>query len=254
LHAGVVIAEHARAALERLCRYGARPAFAHERLAWTAEGQIAYRLKRPWPDGRTHLVLPPVAFLRRLCGPLRRADQMVARQPDAQIHRRRQIEPVDLLVVERAIELVEPARQRRRLEVRTAEVLPQRLERPPRVRRRPGRRHHVPLQMVDHQAESIAQRAHRLGELARDLHGHTAGDASPRVVARSAHRLPVSRNQLSVIPPSSRPRDAPISKVPGMKWPKNASTAHRPLATRSSRSASDMPIRGATKNRCAPPS
>jgi hypothetical protein len=68
LHAGVVIAEHDRAALERLCRYGARPAFAHERLAWTAEGQIVYRLKRPWPDGRTHLVLPPVAFLRRLCG------------------------------------------------------------------------------------------------------------------------------------------------------------------------------------------
>ncbi|HEX2688947.1 MAG TPA: transposase [Kofleriaceae bacterium] len=25
-------------------------------------------LKRPWPDGRTALVLPPVAFLRRLCG------------------------------------------------------------------------------------------------------------------------------------------------------------------------------------------
>jgi hypothetical protein len=68
LHAGVVIAEHDRAAFERLCRYGARPAFAHERLAWTAEGQIAYRRKRPWPDGRTHLVLPPVTFLRRLCG------------------------------------------------------------------------------------------------------------------------------------------------------------------------------------------
>jgi len=51
-----------------LCRYGARPAFAHERLAWTADGQISYRLKRPWPDGRTELVLPPVALLRRLCG------------------------------------------------------------------------------------------------------------------------------------------------------------------------------------------
>ena len=68
LHAGVVIAEHDRAALERLCRYGARPAFAHKRLAWTAEGRISYQLKRPWPDGRTHLVLEPVAFLRRLCG------------------------------------------------------------------------------------------------------------------------------------------------------------------------------------------
>src|SRR5258705_13085280 len=59
LHAGVVIADHDREALERLCRYGTRPAFAHDRLAWTAAGQIAYRLKRPWPDGRTDLGLPP---------------------------------------------------------------------------------------------------------------------------------------------------------------------------------------------------
>ena len=66
LHAGVVIAEHDRAALERLCRYGARPAFAQDRLAWTADGRVSYRLKRPWPDGRTELA--PVAFLRRLCG------------------------------------------------------------------------------------------------------------------------------------------------------------------------------------------
>jgi hypothetical protein len=68
LHASVVIADHDRDALERLCRYGARPAFAQERLAWTSDGRIAYRLKRPWPDGRTELVLEPVAFLRRLCG------------------------------------------------------------------------------------------------------------------------------------------------------------------------------------------
>jgi len=68
LHAGVVIAEHDRDALERLCRYGARPAFALERLAWTDDGRISYKLKRPWPDGRTHLVMEPVAFLRRLVG------------------------------------------------------------------------------------------------------------------------------------------------------------------------------------------
>ncbi|HEX7840899.1 MAG TPA: transposase [Kofleriaceae bacterium] len=68
LHAGVEIADHDREALERLWRYGTRPAFAHERLTWTADGQIAYRLKRPWPAGRTELVLPPVALLRRLCG------------------------------------------------------------------------------------------------------------------------------------------------------------------------------------------
>ena len=63
-----MIADHDRTALERLGRYGARPAFALERLAWTDDGRIAYRLKRQWPDGRTELVLPPVAFLRRLCG------------------------------------------------------------------------------------------------------------------------------------------------------------------------------------------
>jgi hypothetical protein len=27
-----------------------------------------HQLKRPWPEGRTHLVLEPVAFLRRLVG------------------------------------------------------------------------------------------------------------------------------------------------------------------------------------------
>ena len=64
----MVIDSHDRAALERLCRYGARPAFAASRLEWTAEGKISYKLKRPWPDGRTHLVSEPVAFLRRLCG------------------------------------------------------------------------------------------------------------------------------------------------------------------------------------------
>jgi hypothetical protein len=54
--------------LERLCRYGARRAFTQDRLAWTSDGRISYRLKRPWPDGRTHLILEPVAFLRRLVG------------------------------------------------------------------------------------------------------------------------------------------------------------------------------------------
>ncbi len=68
LHAGVVIADHDREALERLARYGARPAFAHDRLTWTSDGRISYKLKRPWPDGRTHLVSEPVAFLRRLIG------------------------------------------------------------------------------------------------------------------------------------------------------------------------------------------
>ena len=63
-----MIADTDRAALERLCRYGARPAFAQDRLAWTDDGQIAYRLKRPWHDSRSALVLEPIAFLPRLCG------------------------------------------------------------------------------------------------------------------------------------------------------------------------------------------
>jgi hypothetical protein len=47
LHAGVVIADHDREALERLCRYGTRPAFAHERLAWTAdEVKVEMKLTR----------------------------------------------------------------------------------------------------------------------------------------------------------------------------------------------------------------
>jgi hypothetical protein len=53
LHGGVVIPDYDREALERLCRYGARPALAHDRLAWTTEGRVSYKLKRPWPDGRT---------------------------------------------------------------------------------------------------------------------------------------------------------------------------------------------------------
>jgi hypothetical protein len=30
-----------------LCRYGARPAFAHQRLAWTADGQAGGKHRRP---------------------------------------------------------------------------------------------------------------------------------------------------------------------------------------------------------------
>jgi hypothetical protein len=56
LHAGVVIAEHDRDALERLCRYGARPAFAQERLSWTDDGRIAYRSSQS--DARAIVIDP----------------------------------------------------------------------------------------------------------------------------------------------------------------------------------------------------
>jgi hypothetical protein len=51
-----------------LRRYGGRPALAVERLAVAAGGQVSNRLKRAWPDGRTHLLLSPIPFLRRLAG------------------------------------------------------------------------------------------------------------------------------------------------------------------------------------------
>ena len=68
------------------------------------------------------------------------------------------------------------------------------------------------LEVIDDEAEPIAQRPHRLGELARDLDRDLAGD-----LAAVVHRLPVSRNQVSLMPPSVRPRAYPTSNVPGTK-------------------------------------
>jgi len=48
LHAGLGIAPHERAKLERLCRYVSRPPVASERLALTASGQVRYTLKTPY--------------------------------------------------------------------------------------------------------------------------------------------------------------------------------------------------------------
>jgi len=48
------------------CRYGLRSAFSLRRLSLDDDGNAVYRLKRAWPDGRTHLRLEPLALLRRL--------------------------------------------------------------------------------------------------------------------------------------------------------------------------------------------
>lgn len=53
LHAGVVIAEHDRDALERLCRYGALPAFALERLVLVRWAPQRHR-HRHRPCAREH--------------------------------------------------------------------------------------------------------------------------------------------------------------------------------------------------------
>ena len=37
-----------------------------ERVQLNADGQVELRLKTPWRDGTTHLVLSPMAFIQRL--------------------------------------------------------------------------------------------------------------------------------------------------------------------------------------------
>ncbi|MCG8424702.1 MAG: transposase [Proteobacteria bacterium] len=49
-----------------MCRYGLRPAFAVERLSWTANGKIRYQYKRPAPNGDRYMDFEPAAFLARL--------------------------------------------------------------------------------------------------------------------------------------------------------------------------------------------
>ena len=66
LHAQTAVHALDRAGLERLCRYGLRSSFALSRLSLRDDGRLSYRLKRPWPDGRTELTLTPLELLRRL--------------------------------------------------------------------------------------------------------------------------------------------------------------------------------------------
>ena len=66
LHAGTVCHPHQRDSLERLCRYIARPALSNERLSVNERGQVVYRLKHPFRDGTTHVVLDPLDFIARL--------------------------------------------------------------------------------------------------------------------------------------------------------------------------------------------
>jgi hypothetical protein len=66
LHAAVRCAANDRQTLEQLCRYITRPALADERLQTNAAGQVVLKLKTPWRDGTTHLVMSPLEFMQRL--------------------------------------------------------------------------------------------------------------------------------------------------------------------------------------------
>ncbi|MFY0582327.1 CVNH domain-containing protein [Cystobacter fuscus] len=54
-----------RQGLERPGRSGARGALALERLSRAEDGRITYRMKRPLPDGTTHLLFTGLELLRR---------------------------------------------------------------------------------------------------------------------------------------------------------------------------------------------
>jgi hypothetical protein len=66
LHAGIGVEADQREKLERLTRYVSRPPVVIERLDLTAQGQVRYRLKTPYRDGTTHIVLEPLDFIARL--------------------------------------------------------------------------------------------------------------------------------------------------------------------------------------------
>jgi hypothetical protein len=66
LHAAVRCGADDRQALEQLCRYITRPALANERVQTNAAGQVVLKLKTPWRDGTTHLVMSPLEFMQRL--------------------------------------------------------------------------------------------------------------------------------------------------------------------------------------------
>jgi hypothetical protein len=51
-------------ALEKLCHHITRPALANERVQTNAASQVARKLKTPWRDGTTHLVMSPLESMQ----------------------------------------------------------------------------------------------------------------------------------------------------------------------------------------------
>ena len=73
LRAAVRYSADERRSLKQLCRYITRPARANERVQCNAAGQVALRLKTPWRDCTTHLVMSPLEFMQRLISSILRS-------------------------------------------------------------------------------------------------------------------------------------------------------------------------------------
>ena len=73
-HAGLRCSAEQRQELEQLCRYITRPAIANGRLSRNRTGEVVLRLKSPYQDATTHVVMSPLEFMQRFggkTGPLR---------------------------------------------------------------------------------------------------------------------------------------------------------------------------------------
>ena len=66
LHAGVHCEANDRQGIEQLCRYITRPAISNERLSINRDGNAVLKLKTPWRNGATHIILTPMEFMQRL--------------------------------------------------------------------------------------------------------------------------------------------------------------------------------------------
>lgn len=66
LHAATTVREDRRDALERLCRYLLRPPLAKGRLEERPDGNLVWRLRRPWSDGTEAFVYSPLELTEKL--------------------------------------------------------------------------------------------------------------------------------------------------------------------------------------------
>src|SRR5438034_5585884 len=66
VHANVSLRAHERRKLENLCRYMLRPPLAVEPLERLSSGRLAYRMKTPWRDGTTHVVMSDGELVEKL--------------------------------------------------------------------------------------------------------------------------------------------------------------------------------------------
>jgi len=79
LHAGLSVKAKQRRKLEKLLRYGMRPAIANKRLSLTKGGKVRLKLRKSYYTGQTAILFKPVDFLRRLVAVMPRPRQNTVR-------------------------------------------------------------------------------------------------------------------------------------------------------------------------------